>query len=98
MVLTLAQNRHKPTSEIGFSRGGLCLFSRLFSRLFLILGDDSQVSSTDSFTDSSSIQKKTVSSSHHYNKIFKMMSNAAAVASPSTDLQDVNWRSLRWEF
>ena len=52
------QNRHKPTSEIGFSRGVLCLFSRLFSRLFLILGDDSQVSSTDSFTDSSSIHKK----------------------------------------
>ena len=47
------QNTHKPTSEIGFSRRGLCVFSRLFSRLFLIFRDDSQVSSTDSFTDSS---------------------------------------------
>ena len=35
--------------KIGFQGGGLCIFSRLF----LIFGDDSQVSSTDSFTDSS---------------------------------------------
>ena len=47
------QNTYKPTSEIGFSRGGLCVFLRVFLRLFLIFGDDSQVSSKDSFTDSS---------------------------------------------
>ena len=45
------QNRHKPTSEIGFSRGGFMPI------LETILGDDSQVSSTDSFTDRSSIHK-----------------------------------------